>query len=246
MTLLRGIYIATAQLRAQSFRLETLAANLTQVETPGYRQDRLTEQTFARLLLDRIDQGEETVGPLELGPIFSRPTIDLSAGPVEATDRPLDVAILGPGFFVVQSPAGPRYTRRGTFRQDETGRLVSLEGWPVLGQNGPIAAAGPLRIMSTGQVLANDQPVGQLQVVTFAEGTTFTRHGGTYLTPEGGAPRPVAAPQLLPGHVEGSNVDLTTTMTDLIAAARSYQAAQRALLAHDAILARLIQQAGER
>lgn len=244
--MLRGVAISTSELQAQSLRLQTLAANLANVDTPGYRQDQVVSQTFEQLLLDRLGKDAETVGSLELATVLSRPTIDLTPGPVESTGRALDVALTGPGFFVVQAPDGLRYTRHGAFRQDAEGRLVSIEGWPVLGQNGPIAAQDPLRIDSSGRVLADDQAVGQLQVVTFAPETVLARRDGTYLVPEeDGAGTPVAEPEILAGYIEGSNVDLTTTMTELMAATRAYQAAQRALLAHDETLTRLIQQAGQ-
>jgi flagellar basal-body rod protein FlgF len=239
--MLRGIATATAQLLAQSTRIDVLAANLAAVDTPGYRADRMTEQTFAALLLNRIDQSHNAVGTLEIGPVNSRPTVDLSAGPVEQTNRALDVAITGDGFFVVQAPDGVRYTRRGTFSQDSTGRLVSLEGWPVLGQQGPIAGPGPLQITPDGQVISRGRPIGRLRIVGFPRGTEFTRAGGTYLVPPPGtAGQQVASPGLLPGYLEGSNVDLTTTMTDLISASRSYEAAQRALTTQDNALGRLI------
>lgn len=241
--MLRGVATATSELLAQSKRLETLAANLADADTPGYRADRLDEQTFSNILLDRIDQGSTQVGPIELGPVMSRPSVDLATGPIEQTGRALDVALTGPGFFVVQSPSGLQYTRRGAFQQDASGRLVSLEGWPVLGQNGPIAGAGPLRITDTGQVMSGQQVVGQLQVVGFPTGTTFDRRAGTYLVPTGGgAAQPIANAPLLAGHLEGSNVDLTTTVTDMMAASRSYQAAQKALTTQDAALGTLIQQ----
>jgi flagellar basal-body rod protein FlgF len=245
--MLRGVAIATSQLVAQNLRLETLAANLADVDTPGYRQDRIEEQAFSRLLLDRIGAGEATIGGLDIASVMSRPTVDLTPGPIDATDRPLDVAITGDGFFVVQAPDGLRYTRRGAFRLDGQGQLTSLEGWPVLGQTGPLRAAGPVSILPTGEVTAGGQVLGRLQIVTFPPGTAFDRRDGTYLVPAGGAAGQVVAnPRLLPGHLEGSNVDLATTMTDVIAATRSYQAAQKALVTEDDALGRLIDQVNAR
>src|SRR5579875_2467856 len=72
VVMLRGVATATSELLAQSKRLETLAANLADADTPGYRADRLDEQTFSSILLDRIDQGSTQVGPIELGPVMSR------------------------------------------------------------------------------------------------------------------------------------------------------------------------------
>lgn len=239
--MLRGIGIATSQIVAQSQRLKALGANLANADTPGYVQDRVSQQSFEGLYLDRIDGGQSPVGPIDLGPVLTRPEVDLSAGPTEPTGRPLDVAISGTGFFAVQAPDGVRYTRRGAFHQDAQGRLVSSEGWPVQGEKGPVAAKGPLEIADTGDVISNGAVVGRLKVVAFAAGAALDRRDGTYVVPTGKAPTPVQSPQLVSGYLEGSNVDLTTTMTDVIAATRSYQLAQRALVTEDTASQRLIE-----
>ena len=237
--MLRGVALATSQLITQGQRLKDLAANLANVDTPGYLQDQTAEETFKRMLLDRLSQGSAGIGGLDLGPVLGKTQIDLSSGPIEQTNRNLDVAIEGTGFFAVQAPDGVRYTRRGSFQQDATGRLVSLEGWPVLGITGPITANGPTTISASGQVLVNGKTVGQLRIDTFPVGTQFDRREGTYLVARGATP--VASSALVrPGYLEGSNVDLTTTMSAVLAATRSYQAAQRALVTQSDEVGRLI------
>jgi flagellar basal-body rod protein FlgG len=227
--------------------LKSLAANLSDVDTPGYRQDITSEQSFGQMLLSRLDQRGTAVGPSDLGPASSRPSIDLSNGPLDQTGRPLDAALVGSGFFTVQAPDGLRYTRRGAFHQDSAGKLVSLEGWPVLGTNGPLVGTGAMSISPTGQVVTPGAAVGQLKISTFAAGTNFDRRDGTYLVPADGAtPTTITAPQIVPNNLEGSNVDLTSTMTDMLEATRSYQAAQRALVTEDSALSKLIDQANSR
>ncbi len=245
--MLRGVATAASQLIAQGMRLKSLAGNMAEVDTPGFRQDRTSEQSFASLLLSRLDQQDGAVGRIELGPVMSRPDIDLSSGPMDQTGRPLDAAITGSGFYTVQAPDGPRFTRRGAFHQDGSGKLVTVEGWPVLGVGGPITGAGPLSISSGGQVSSNGRAVGQLRIATFPAGTKFERREGTYLVPSDGASATdVQAPQLLPGYLEGSNVDLTSTMTDMLEATRSYQAAQKALMTQDGALSKLINEVNTR
>jgi flagellar basal-body rod protein FlgG len=240
---LRGIGIGASQLAVQSERLKSISSNLANADTPGYAQDQVAQQGFDEILLSRLDAGRSRVGGMDLATVPARPTIDLQSGPIEATERPLDVAISGSGFFAVQSPSGVQYTRRGAFHQDAQGQLVSLEGWPVLGQKGPITAAGPMRISPSGDVVANGQAVDRLQVVQFAPSVAFDRQAGTYLVPTAGAPAAVASPHVMSGYLEGSNVDLTSAMTDLVAATRSYQVAQRAIVTQDNALQTLIQAA---
>jgi len=237
--MLRGVALTTSQLLAEGQRLKDLAANLANLDTPGYLQDQTAEAVFKRMLLDRMSQGSTGIGGLDLGPVVGRAQIDLSSGPIEQTNRKLDVAIEGTGFFAVQAPDGIRYTRHGSFQQDATGRLVSSEGWPVLGVNGPITANGPTTISANGQVLVSGKAVGQLQIDTFPTGTQFDRREGTYLVPRGATPVASGA-RVLSGFLEGSNVDLTTTMSAVLAATRSYEAAQKALVTQDNQVGRLI------
>lgn len=239
--MLRGIGIGASQLATEAQRLKSIGANLANSDTPGYCQDVVGQQAFDSIYLSRLDAQSSGVGGVDLATVPSRPTVDLTSGPIEATQRPLDVAISGSGFFAVQAPDGVRYTRRGSFHQDAQGRLVSLEGWPVLGQNGPITAAGPLQIGPSGDVSSGGQVVGRLQVVQFGPGAALDRLPGTYLVPTSGAPSAVATPDLMPGYLEGSNVDLTTSMTDLVAATRSYQFTQRAIVTEDGALEKLIE-----
>jgi len=249
--MLRGIGIGDAQLAAQGVRLEMLASNLAQVDTPGYCQDQMSEKTFSDVLLNRIDSGidqnHSAVGPLSLGETMSQPSIDLSPGPIESTGRPLDVAVAGGGFFVVQAPDGLRYTRRGAFHQNGQGQLVSLEGWPVLGQKGPMSGSTPLSISQSGQVSSGTQVIDQLRVVTFPNNAALVRKDGTYLVPANTAvPQAVTTPNILTGTLEGSNVDLSSMITNMMAAARSYQVAERAVSSEDNALGQLIDQVNVR
>lgn len=239
--MLRGIGISASQLAVGAQRLKILGANLSNVDTPGYVQDLAAQQSFDELYLNRLDAGSAPVGALDLASVPTRPGVDLATGPIEQTDRPLDLAITGPGFFSVQSPDGVLYTRRGTFRQDLQGRLVSLEGWPVLGQRGPITATGPLAVSPNGTVSSNGQAVDQLRVVTFGAGVALDHRAGTYVAPSDGAPTIAANPDVMSGALEGSNVDVTATMTDILAATRSYQLAQRAIVTQDTALQKLIE-----
>jgi flagellar basal-body rod protein FlgF len=98
-----------------------------------------------------------------------------------------------------------------------------------------------MTISPSGQVVAQGAVVGQLQVAAFGPTTPFDRRDGTYVVPaNGAAPTAVTSPQLASGYLEGSNVDLTATMTDMLDATRSYQAAQRALSTEDGALSTLI------
>jgi len=241
--MLRGVGIGASQLAAEDVRLQMLSNNLAQVDTPGYCQDQSSEKTFADMLMSRIGRNQTTIGPVDLSAAMGQPSIDLAPGPIDPTGRPLDLAASDGGFFAVQAPDGVRYTRRGSFHQDGQGRLVSLEGWPVLGQNGPIAGAGPLAISPTGQVSSGGKTIDTLRIVNFPNNATLIRKDDTYLVPAAGTTvQAVNSPNVLTGSLAGSNVDLSTSITNLMAAARSYQVAEQAVNTEDGALSQLIDQ----
>jgi flagellar basal-body rod protein FlgF len=153
---------------------------------------------------------------------------DLQVGSVELTSNPLDVAINGEGYFTVQTDAGDRYTRDGHFRLDDTGTLVTSDGYAVLGTGGSpivLTGRGEISITPEGAVSDNGVTVGQIGVVKFQNEQTMQREfGSLYSTTE--APEPVPAPSLVQGGLERSNVQPIVEMSQMIELLRGFQASQ--------------------
>lgn len=213
-----GIYVAMAGAVAQSTALDVAANNIANAGTTGYRAERMK---FAQVLAKAKDQA------------FVRAAAggtDTSAGQVQQTGNPLDVAIRGDGMFAVQSPRGVMYTRAGAFRVDNDHTLVNADGFAVRGTDGkPIVVppdAKSLAIGGDGSVDADGQSIGQLEVSRFAP-TQLARAGGALFTATG---KPIAggpAPDLQPGALEGANFNVVRGMTDLIRISRSYETLHR-------------------
>src|SRR5919199_5510377 len=142
----RGLYIAASGMLAEMVRQDQIANDLANASTPGYKPDRSTQRSFGRLLLQNTRTGA-TVGPLGLGVRVDGTITDLSPGPIRETREPLDFAIVGDGFFAVQTPGGIRYTRNGQFTVSPDGFLATPLGGRVLGQNG-----APVRVGANGRV----------------------------------------------------------------------------------------------
>src|SRR3712207_2739396 len=142
----RGLYIAASGMLAEMVRQGQLANDLSNASTPGYKADRSSQRSFGELLLNNSVTGQP-VGTLGLGARIEGITTDLSPGPIRDTGEPLDLAVVGEGFFGVQTPQGVRYTRNGQFTADGNGNLVTREGYQVLGRNG-----GPVRVGADGRV----------------------------------------------------------------------------------------------
>lgn len=171
--------------------------------------------------------------------------VDWTPGPIQVTNNPLNVAIEGQGFFVVQTPRGIRLTRQGQFHLDGQGRLVNSSGFPVIGSNGNVIrvlpSGGPIRISQNGLVLQGNQPLGQLQVVTVADVKALRKEGASlFYVPENVQVQTLLTPQLLPGAIEASNVNLAKEMVDLISSTRHFEANQRVVQSFDQLTHRLV------
>ncbi|MCD6727146.1 MAG: flagellar hook-basal body complex protein, partial [Solirubrobacteraceae bacterium] len=128
----RGLYIAASGMVAEMARQDTLANDLANASTPGYKSDRVAQASFGELLLADRSSGA-AVGPLGLGAEIRLQVTDLSPAAVRDTGEPLDFAIEGEGFFAVSTPQGVRLTRNGQFSASARGMLVTAEGHEVLG-----------------------------------------------------------------------------------------------------------------
>ncbi|HEY8449569.1 MAG TPA: flagellar basal body rod C-terminal domain-containing protein, partial [Bacillota bacterium] len=144
----------------------------------------------------------------------------------------LDLALEGPGFFVVQTPAGPAYTRSGDFRLDADGRLVTAEGFAVLGERGEIILPSPeVTVAPDGTIFAGDDELGRLRLVTFVAPEFLERSGsGTFTaTAASGPPVPDGATRVHQGFLEGANGSVVSLAVELLASLRAYEASQQAV-----------------
>src|SRR4030095_16172512 len=146
-----GLYSAYSGLRANADMLDVLANNLGKLNTTGFQGD----ETFFRLYNRAVS--ESGLPPLDQAindsTVVQGTVINFQGGPMTATGRDLDAALEGPGFFVVDPPAGARYTRNGHFQVNSQGRLVTSEGFGIMGKGGAITLAhGHVSIAHTGGI----------------------------------------------------------------------------------------------
>jgi len=157
---------------------------------------------------------------------------DLRAGNLERTGNPLDLAVEGNGFFVVQSSAGTLYTRDGNFQVSRNGRLTTSSGDPVLGEDGPILVpAGTVSISPDGTLSSDGAVAGKLRVVEFAPGTSPTPCGRAYYSAPPAQLRLAADSYVRQGMLESSNVNPVQSLVDLITIQRRAEMLQRAMSA---------------
>jgi flagellar basal body rod protein FlgG len=236
-----GIYVALSGMRTRSEQLDRLAADIANSATAGYKAERAgaaaVNRPFAAILESAVD-----TAPLP-GKTDFRP------GVIASTGRDLDVAIDGRGFFAVETPAGARYTRNGHFERRADGGLVTGDGMPVLGENGPIKlGTGQVAVLADGTITAGGTVAGRLQVVDFEDYQGLGREeAGRFRAPAGAATRPVSQRLVRGGALEQANVSVVDRMASLSEVTRGFEALQRglSLMAND-IDARAINELGRR
>lgn len=231
-----GLYTAAWGMDAQIERLTILANNLANLSTAGFKAD---HPEFSQFLTSPTPAGPVPptgpAGPPSSMPVLYRIVTDHSPGTIRETGNSLDLAINGPGFFVLDTAFGPRLTRAGNFSRSADGVLVASDGLPVRGISGNINLLnGTVTVDSDGQVIVDGQSQGQLLIVNPSKLASLTKTGGARFIPPENEPL-VAAPAAVvrQGAIELSNVNPVVTLVALIDAMRTYEAAQRAARSAD-------------
>ncbi len=202
--------------------LEVISHNLSNLQTPGFKRHVLSFE-------NEEYQTSETERGFSIRP--QKLTLDLSQGPIKATGNPLDLAISGDGFFVVQTPMGERFTRKGDFSFDRNGFLVTKEGFQVLGEGGPIEIGRGREIVinESGQVIVDGELIDTLRIVTFSKEAQLIPEGNGLIRVEKGELVASENFSVKQGFLEDSNVSPIEEMVRLINAVRLFEAYQKAL-----------------
>jgi flagellar basal-body rod protein FlgG len=257
--MIRSLWIAKSGMEGQQFKLDTIANNLANVGTNGFKRGGVV---FEDLMYDTLRQagaasGEQSQLPtglqVGLGTRVAASTRNFSQGNLQQSGNNLDIAIKGQGFFQVQLDDGSTaYTRDGSFQLDGNGQMVTSNGHvlqpgitiPANAQSVTIAANGTVSVSVPGQATA--QTVGQLQLASFVNPSGLDPRGQNLYAetassgaPGSGAPGADGLGQLLQGYVEGSNVNVVEELVSMIATQRAYELNSKAIQTTDQMLQRL-------
>jgi len=229
--LIRGLYSAANGILVEAARTDAMSANLAGLSVPGYRRD---VPTVSALQAPSAGvQARYTVLSLAT-------TLDLRPGPLRRTGGDLDLALDGPGYFCVSTPAGEAYTRTGSFHLSPDGLVVTTSGNPLAGRTGPVRISGSdVEIGETGEVLVDGASADRLKIVNFPPGVTFLKLGDGLLRPTpaaGVAPTGQGIGAVRQGYLEQANVNAISELAAMIASLRAFEASQRALQANDQTL----------
>ena len=241
---------------AQQLNIDTIANNLANVNTTGYKAQRaeFEDMVYQTLRSSGATSSGSTAAPMAmqigLGSKFSANAMNNNQGPMQSTGNPFDMAIQGDGFFQVQMTDGSTaYTRDGSFKRDATGVLVTSDGYHVLPEitipEGATSVAVSASGAVTGTLPGQSTPTnfGQITLAVFANPAGLTRMGqnlfqagGASGDPKVGNPTENGSGALQTGFLEGSNVQVVDEMVRMITAQRSYEINSKAIQTADEML----------
>ena len=234
-------YIALSSQGALRREMTAIAHNMANMNTTGFKAERM-------MFVDHLQRSRSGDFIADQRLSFVRDVAsfrDTTAGPIEQTSNPLDVAIHGDGYFVVQTPDGERFTRNGSFRLDNGGQLVTQDARPVLSNAGAPIFFAPedtsITISGDGTVSTENGQLGKLRVVTFDnEQALQNAGGGLYSTDQ--PPIDKLDAQVAQGALEKSNIEAILEMTRMIEVSREYSQAQKMMTREDERIRKMVRE----
>lgn len=257
--MMRSLNTAATGMAAQQQNLDTIANNLANVNTTGFKAQRAEFQDlmYQNIRVSGGSSGGSAKQPLAmqigLGTQFAATGSNFAEGALQATGKPLDLAVAGDGFFKVELPNGTTaYTRDGSFKINASGELVTNDGYALQPNITVPAGATSVTISQNGTISAkvpgqdDPQDLGTIKLTVFPNPAGLTRIGQNLYTGGGSSGDPAeknpgedGAGQLQSGFLEGSNVEIVVEMVRMISAQRAYEINSKAIQTADDMLGML-------
>ena len=230
-------------------RQAVIANNIANAAPAGFKRQNAIDEGFKEIFLgafgsaSRLNAERGPGGGMKMTNVYT----DYATGPIGMTGNPLHIALQGPGFLAVETPAGERFTRNGEFTVNAEGQLTTTDGYPILSDGGALDVnGGNVEFNSDGTVLVNNETVGKLRLVELDDPSLLERFGQSLFGPveSAGAPRPGDNTSVVPGGLEGSNVQIPFEMAQMTLGLRMYNANQKVINSVDETMGRLINEVG--
>lgn len=241
----KGIYQAAAGMVAGMSRFETIANNLANAGTTGFKRD----LQFLRLLSDKqIELQNRRPDGEPVKSLVQVQYTDFSQGELTETGNRLDMAISGEGLFVVQTMTGVAYTRNGSFTLDENHTLVDYNGNKILGDRGEIIINGfEINVNRNGEIEVDGSEVAKLRIVTFEDLTKIKKIGNSLFVPRDASVYPIEPEKkyiISQGYLETSNVNLVQEMITMITLGKEFEANQKIIQTNDELMQKEAREVG--
>ncbi len=238
--MIKGIYSSGSGMQPRLMRLDVIANNVANADTTGYKKD----SVFVQIMKDA--GVAQSTGAGELAGLDVKEFTDFGEGSLRPTNGPLDVAIQGEGFFVLDTPDGTRYTRNGNFRIADNGDVVNSSSDHLMGTGGKITIPSAekmqqndLTITKGGEIFMGQTMLGKIRLVTFSDMQKLMKTAGTMFKSEE-SPKDVSVSDekttVRQGYLEESNVEALTEMVQLVELSRGFETDQRTMRYQDSTL----------
>ncbi|MFZ0389619.1 MAG: flagellar basal-body rod protein FlgF [Calditrichia bacterium] len=232
--MIKGLYISKNGMMPPRKMMDILSNNLANMNTIGFKK---SKAVFHEL----IDEASDPDKIVQQVTVFEK-------GALRETGNPLDLALTGEGYFVVNTPVGEVYTRNGNFTIDGEGRLVTQDGYSVMGTGGEIFLNGQdFTISDDASIMVQEQVMDHLRVVRFKNPEALEQISGAYFSDKDNAAAVELPPEEISvktGFLEGSNVTGMAEIIEMIEIFRQFEFAQKAIQSQDQTLEKLINDAG--
>jgi flagellar basal-body rod protein FlgG len=226
--MLRGLYTSTNGMLTQQKRMDVVTQNLANASTIGYKSDNLVTRSFADQMISRLGEDAAAVGPLNTGIHIDEIITSFRQGTLGQTGLATDLALTGDAYFTVQTPAGERLTRSGQFTISATGYLTTPEGHAVLGMDGPLHVGSESFVVTPDGRVTTATGTNRIRLVGVADSQGLRKEGiSLYQAAAANLVAPPAETEVRQGFLEGSNVDLSAQMVDMVDIYRSHEINQR-------------------
>lgn len=248
--MIRGLYTAASGMLVENRKMENISQNISNVGTAGFKQTYLSTISQEESTLKTGDL-KQSLGTITMKVGIDESFIHLTQGQLQQSEQPYDFAIEGEGFFTLEGPNGERlYTRDGRFGVDGEGRLVSKEGLPVLVDNGKgmgyayvsdkeftTSTGGSFNVNGETYQFIISKLENQDQIIRY-QNNLFGYAGGN-------APINFDGISIHQGMIEGSNVDATDEMVNLMSTSRAFQMNSKVMQIMDQILEQSVNELGK-
>lgn len=250
--MINGLYSATSGMFNQMKRTDMIANNIANVDTTGYKSRGITFGQVMSKAVARESALSDKAQVIDFqggGSYVLRVFNSFEEGPLRETNSELDMAIVGEGFFVIDYPSGPLYTRSGSFRNSEDGYLVNADGYHVLGEDGPIRVPEQdyFNVSQEGYVNQGTPEEQRFRLVQFDNPEYLQRVGQNMFAVPVDSEINEIVPQdarIFQGYLENSNVKAINEMVELIDASRQYEMNQKIIQSLDETLDRAVNDVG--
>lgn len=254
--MIRGLYTAASGMLTKQAQQETLSNNIANLNTAGFKKDKIIMKSFDEMVIQRINDNSKTnsgskiVGTMEFGVGVDQNKTYFTPGVIEETGRSLDFAIDGDGFFTLEDADGnEKYSRDGRFQVDKEGYIVNSQGYRLLGEIDGLKM--PIQInnsdinLNPDGTFVNGEDTIKISITKFADTSTLAKESANCYISKDQSGEMDSESKVRQKALERSNVDMIESITEMISIMRSYESNQKVIQSIDETLGKTVNEVGK-